>query len=71
MSDAKKCDRCGGYYDRSKVEIGRNKLLFGYVALYSRVGSQIKRCDLCDNCVKKLINWLDNEKEFTEVGDEK
>lgn len=71
MSDAKRCDRCGGYYDCNKVRMNRNNAIFRYITLWTHNSPMSEEYDLCDNCAKKLIDWLNNEKEFTAVEDNK
>ena len=48
---ALKCDRCGKVYERGYVpNITVNKYIYPY-------GEKITY-DLCDDCMKKLENWL-------------
>ena len=56
MSEAKKCDRCGKYADKSD---------FGVLAVNRREGglNWDKYADLCSECYKKVIRWLDDEVE--------
>ena len=63
MADAKKCDRCGKYYERNHGQ----SMCGAYV---SRV--QLRSCfdtdlllkifDLCDDCVDELFDFLHIEK---------
>lgn len=49
MSEARKCDRCGKYYDRIAF---RN-----YISPYN-LGDHKKDIDLCDDCVESFNKWL-------------
>lgn len=56
MSEARKCDRCGRHgvpKDFGKVAVN-DKVYEPKLAL---------RADLCGECYKKLIRWLDGEAE--------
>ena len=48
MSEARKCDRCGRYYDQV---IPRN-----YISPYGMTGKS--DIDLCDDCVESFNKWL-------------
>lgn len=70
--NAKKCDRCGKYYDLYEMDIperykDRMNGKMNFVALH---GKDIERCDgmptgssrpidLCPDCMEKLISFLD------------
>ena len=56
MSEAMKCDRCGRY--------GVSKD-FGKIAASDKVYEPKWgiRADICEECYKKLIRWLDGEVE--------
>lgn len=65
MSSAMKCDVCGKYYDKYRgidifPEVGKANL----VTLYdeqNRVDSiERKSYDLCPECMKSLLNFLNN-----------
>ena len=53
MANAKKCDRCGAFYeDQQKVQfIVTNSAFFNY-------------CDLCPKCSKELVEWAKDKKGF-------
>ena len=60
MASAKKCDRCGKYYDNNKSTLrGYPGTLCG-VTFVRSVGQP--RCigekDLCDECIAKLIRFM-------------
>lgn len=68
MSSAMKCDVCGKYYDKYRgidifPEVGKANL----VTLYdeqNRVDSiERKSYDLCPECMKRLLNFLNNSIE--------
>lgn len=67
MSNAKKCDRCGKFYDFYEgLEYIPNQNLFNCITLY---GEKSKIFDLCPSCMKSLFDWLDCEK-IVEAGSE-
>lgn len=52
MADAKKCDRCGKYYDKND----RKMLLYNYQ------GKRYdKAFDLCPGCVTELERWFNKD----------
>lgn len=53
---AKKCDRCGNYYDKN-VSI-KNGEYPANVAILRENRSVIDELDLCNDCMKKLYNFL-------------
>jgi hypothetical protein len=69
MSEARKCDRCNGYFELS-AEDQKNRnypydmkgtyvkiMLFGR---YGEVENSVRWFDLCPNCVERLDKWLEN-----------
>lgn len=60
MSDAKKCDRCGKFYepypDGQRV---MNTDLLPHVAYY----------DLCPDCNDDLIDWVNRYREIVKPSD--
>lgn len=61
MANAKKCDRCGAYYD-PKEELGE---VYGVTLNY---GSEYNNetYDLCDDCVAKIREFLNSAGEGEE-----
>ena len=60
MSEAKKCDRCGNYYDG----YGKNKQADSIGKFNSQVITRSdcdKRYDVCPACMKEFERWLKNE----------
>lgn len=61
MASAKKCDRCGKYYDDNQAHTtGTN---FGQsridgMAFTTTNGAYCKENDLCDECIGLLKEWL-------------
>ena len=69
MSEARKCDRCHGYFELSE-EDQKNRgypydmkgtyvkiMLFGR---YGEVENSVRWYDLCPNCIELLDRWLEN-----------
>lgn len=55
MALAKKCDRCGEYYDlNTKASIG-NDILAGVEILSTT--HRLRRYDLCDSCIEKMLTY--------------
>ena len=63
--DAKKCDRCGRYYDQNNNTYGlvgyKNDCLTGIRTMH--YGQRDATLDLCDGCLEKLIAWLKGDAE--------
>lgn len=65
MADAKKCDRCGNYYDENakhKVTINSCKTVISEVCTYTRSGHAYKPYDLCDNCIDDFFEFMCNRQ---------
>ena len=65
MANAKKCDRCGKYYDKNEshstdTNYGRSRI--DGVAFTTKNGSYCNDYDLCDECIGLLKEWLKGEK---------
>ena len=64
MANAKKCDRCGGFYLKEEKKTCRNGSLVSGVSLRSFYGNPIDSYDLCECCTKKLLEFLEkSDKE--------
>ena len=59
MAKARKCDRCGAFYQIPLDNI-RNTVVFEHY-------TSTKRCslDLCDDCHNELVNWLKAKENKT------
>lgn len=60
MAAAKKCDRCGKFYDRNnRMSKGlyKNEFIDGIVKT-TNIGNYLKQIDLCDECLDKLDIFL-------------
>lgn len=67
MSNAKKCDRCGKFYENHKRNFRINSTDFknaipAWVKLVDIKDSYITSFDLCEQCMKDLWHWLCNEE---------
>ena len=72
MADAKRCDRCGRYYDdeNSKDKSFKvNGRTVHQMALIDDCDNRICEYDLCDQCARDLFHWLCNEEEEEEDPD--
>lgn len=58
--DAKKCDRCGGYYDfdEDKVPMLKNNEL--YLAKFRSGCLHDRMMDLCPKCSEGLVAWFND-----------
>ena len=60
---AKKCDRCGSFYEKSKQSNAVVDTQYSRkeeVAIYSRG----RILDLCEGCIKSFSVWFENYKEI-------
>ena len=64
MANAKKCDRCGKYYDKNqKFKIKNTTTDFADGIKFTGVkGYDSSQFDLCDDCIEKLYNFLGGVK---------
>lgn len=65
MANAKKCDRCGKYYDKNETyptDTNYGKSRIDGMAFTSTNGECCKAHDLCDECIGLLKEWLKGEK---------
>lgn len=69
--NAKKCDRCGTFYDSYGREVNETdsdkiKRLFQNnrdgIGLSKSDGYISPHIDLCPSCLEELIKWLDNQQ---------
>ena len=59
MADAKRCDRCGNYYDENKGTRSINGWFVRGVRICTNSKcSDHKYLDLCDDCIEKLYAFL-------------
>ena len=71
--NAKKCDRCGAFYERyareaepsdsDKIKNLLNNKRNGFM-ITQDIGYYSENIDLCPECFEELLKWLDN-KQFT------
>lgn len=60
MSKAKKCDRCGKFYEKNAVMKSKGSVLgstIGGIKTVTKDGRTDEDFDLCDDCVKSLYEW--------------
>lgn len=56
MSNAKKCDRCGKYYDVD-VTYPVVDLINDTTKQITTIGNGLYDCDLCQNCLDEFEMW--------------
>lgn len=65
MATAKKCDRCGKYYDGNEryktCDAGCKSVIDG-MTFTEKNGSVTDAHDLCDDCITLLYEWLKGAK---------
>lgn len=62
MAKARKCDRCGAYYDPYEMRMGTHPVDYVYCGHNDYCGGSGKSIDLCPNCMSELIAWLEIEE---------
>ena len=67
MCLAKKCDRCGIYYDQRNISF-KNQFINGIMLIDRKVNNEAQfgrlNIDLCPECLNSLVDWLAyDEKE--------
>lgn len=65
MASAKKCDRCGKYYDKNEQHQACSngyKSIINGVAFTMKNGELAETYDLCDDCIARMKEWLKGEK---------
>lgn len=61
MSKAKKCDRCGKFYEKNVVMKSKGSFLgstIGGINTATEEGKTDEHFDLCDDCIKRLGEWM-------------
>lgn len=54
MSDAKRCDRCGNYYQHDDlIDAGSNGIM-----TFNKYGQRLDSYDLCKACIEEFKNWI-------------
>jgi hypothetical protein len=69
MADAKKCDRCGKYYDEQEKKYTVDGNILASIKFISKQNCMIGRCDLCDECAKKLVQFMNPSRMAVETDD--
>lgn len=65
MATVKQCDKCKAIYDEKETMLvsKEDKLHFGSLRMLSRNGYTVADYDLCNDCVKKFLNWMGGDIE--------
>lgn len=70
MADAKKCDRCGDYYESNcvrKVSGYFGGLKLGYIQILSVQDTSAYIFDLCDKCMDELFEFMNVREAINET----
>lgn len=72
MASAKKCDRCGKYYDKNINDYegekrGGNDFPYEHVHITDKC-SHGRRYDFCDNCIEAFFIFMNAFKNISEVS---
>ena len=60
--DAKKCDRCGKFFGRNEnKDFDGGVIMFFDFDIYWVYENAKIRADLCENCIKELERWLNDD----------
>lgn len=57
MANAKKCDRCGAYYDNNTEHtrtVANEKRHYSGMCMLTDAGHRLDSRDLCDTCITEL-----------------
>lgn len=63
MSDAKRCDRCGNFYNMDDDISKRGKInnkAVNFIGAYHGGSTRCGYFDLCPDCSKSFVNWFDS-----------
>lgn len=60
MSNAKRCDRCGNYY---QIDISNDEDNLVAIEFIDKYGRGQGKLDLCRECRRELSDWLEKGKE--------
>lgn len=64
MANAKKCDRCGKFYTGEEKNFMLDGIYISGVSFDSACSDySFRHHDLCDECLQKLIEFLEEAKE--------
>ena len=66
MADAKKCDRCGEYFDPFTSNDSETSIHGRFprnVALYDCHYNRVENWDICPVCADEFVKWINKFKE--------
>lgn len=76
MSAAKKCDRCGDYYDgytnyiyKETVSVDEKEVRLTLEYHRPGLGDRLYSVDLCPRCQKSLLDWFSKER-YREIAND-
>ena len=67
MSKAKRCDRCGKYYDLIPENLPGTKTgpqySINYYKQLDSMGAEVEVFDLCPECARQFTEWAENPND--------
>lgn len=66
MAYAKKCDRCGTYFDCNPT--GYNQIM---IENSYAIRTKLKKFDICPTCMKRFTQWMNDKTKNVPVAKEK
>lgn len=63
MAIAKKCDRCGGYFDKDSSEYNQVLIDNSFT-----LGNRLKAFDVCPTCMKRFMQWMNGKAVIVPVA---
>jgi hypothetical protein len=72
MSMARKCDRCGKFYEKNRVKWNYVGSITRGIDVVNKDDRIAVECDLCDSCIEDFRAFMDyyDDKEVDRNGEE-
>lgn len=71
MSVARKCDRCGKFYEKNRVKWNYSGSITRGINVVNKDNRIAVECDLCDSCIEDLRCFMSyDDKEVDKNGEE-
>lgn len=73
MSEARKCDRCGKFYEKNRVKWNYGGSITRGINVVNKDNRIAVECDLCDSCIEDFRAFMVNydDKEVNKNGEER